>query len=295
LISDHPSAPSVVAEGPHTGKTLHQLIEEDPVAVLGNPALLTPNGRFPLLLKILDAEDVLSVQVHPDDLTAKELGEPDVGKTESWYVLYADPGAELICGVRSGTSDTQFEAALKVGKLDELLIHKPVIEGDAVFVSAGIVHAIGGGIVLAEIQQNSDLTYRLHDWNRVDSAGKSRELHIEKGHRATKLDAKPSWREITTSKKSKINSSYFELIFESDFFSVARIEVEGEIDFDTLNHFLIVFCEKGSIIVSNETEKSVLERASSLLIPACINKITLNGEGSILLYATRSFRGEYIE
>ena len=181
VISDHSSAESVINRGPFAGKTLHDLLTEAPNDLLGRCAQPTVHGRFPLLLKVLDARDVLSVQVHPDDAKAQELGEPDVGKTEMWHVLQSEPGSELYCGLRSDVTPELFRQAVEEQHLEDLMVCFPVQAGTPVFVPAGTVHAIGGGIVLAEIQQNSDLTYRLYDWGRLDAKGQPRELHIEKG------------------------------------------------------------------------------------------------------------------
>ncbi|MBM3290832.1 MAG: mannose-6-phosphate isomerase, partial [Candidatus Hydrogenedentes bacterium] len=226
LISDHPSAVSVVADGPHAGRTLHDLIEEDAEALLGPGVKLTPHGRFPLLLKLLDSTDVLSVQVHPDDATAAALGEPDVGKTEMWHVLHADPGAELICGLRPGTTPDQMRAAIASGTLERHLVRFTVKPGDSVYVPAGTVHAIGKGIVLAEIQQNSDLTYRLYDWSRVDASGKARELHVEKGLRATRFFPADCVENTNNSHIHNVESDWTHLA-SGQYFSAHKLDLHG--------------------------------------------------------------------
>ncbi|MCX5758176.1 MAG: class I mannose-6-phosphate isomerase [Candidatus Hydrogenedentes bacterium] len=180
LVADHAVHESVVAEGPHRGRTLHDLVNKHPQALLGRLAPVTPFGRFPLLLKLLDARDVLSVQVHPDDACAKRLGESDVGKTEMWCVLDAESGSELICGLDPGLAPDAFAAAVRDGSIARHMCRYPVHAGSALFVPAGVVHALGAGVVLAEIQQNSDLTYRLYDWERTDADGAPRPLHVEK-------------------------------------------------------------------------------------------------------------------
>jgi mannose-6-phosphate isomerase len=180
LVSDHPGSESVVADGPHAGRSLHDLVEENPEALLGSRAQRTPHGRFPLLLKILDAREILSVQVHPDDETARRLNEPDVGKTEMWHVLQSDPYSELICGLDPSVTREEFEGVADSPEVAELMVRFAAPEGTNVFVPAGTVHAIGGGIVLAEIQQNSDITYRLYDWGRLQADGKPRTLHLQK-------------------------------------------------------------------------------------------------------------------
>ena len=158
IVADHAAHESRVDGGPCAGKTLGQLLEADAPGLLGTCAKATVHGRFPLLLKILDAHDVLSVQAHPDDACAERLGEPDVGKTEMWHVLDAEPGSELICGLDPGAGGEAFAAAVRNGSLEDLMVRFAVTEGDSVFVPAGTVHAIGRGILLAEIQQELDIS-----------------------------------------------------------------------------------------------------------------------------------------
>ncbi len=165
---------SIVDQGPHAGTTLHELWTLHRAAVFGAGAPDTP--RFPLLAKILDAREKLSVQVHPPAHLAAELrGEP---KTEMWFLLDAEPDAELFAGFRNGTTREAFESALRSGTCAELLHRIPVQHGDFIFIPSGRCHAIGAGCLIIEIQQNSDTTYRVFDWNRVDAAGKPRQLHI---------------------------------------------------------------------------------------------------------------------
>ena len=145
VISDHSSHESVVSEGRYAGQTLRQLLEADETAILGSRPSLTIHGRFPLLLKILDAADVLSVQVHPDDDAANRLGEPDVGKTEMWHVLQADPGSELICGLEASVTASSLAGAIEDGSIETQMTRFPAAEGTSLFVPAGTVHAICGG------------------------------------------------------------------------------------------------------------------------------------------------------
>jgi mannose-6-phosphate isomerase len=173
-LVDREDAQSVVSSGPLAGKTLHELWTDHREAVFG-PGL--PDApRFPLLAKILDARETLSVQVHPPAHLAAELkGEP---KTEMWYLLDAEPGAELFAGFEPGTTRERFEDALKAGTTETLLHRLPVRKGDAIFIPSGRCHAIGAGCLIVEMQQNSDTTYRVFDWNRTGLDGKPRALHI---------------------------------------------------------------------------------------------------------------------
>jgi len=172
-ISDRPGDVSVIANGPLAGKDLHWLMEQHGVELLGNLQPQTP--RFPLLIKILDAREKLSLQVHPPAERAIELGgEP---KTELWYIAEAEPGAELYVGLKQGVTRAAFEQKIKDGSVADCFHRVLVHAGDAMFLPSGRVHAIGKGLVIFEIQQNSDTTYRVFDWNRLGLDGKPRPLH----------------------------------------------------------------------------------------------------------------------
>ncbi|GAB4539204.1 MAG: class I mannose-6-phosphate isomerase [Anaerolineae bacterium] len=180
-ISSHPNGPAVVNAGPLAGRPLPEVLKmlgADLVGERGEWAL--KRGKFPLLIKLLDAEKRLSVQVHPPDEYALANENGELGKTEMWYILHARPGAQLILGLRPGVTPQAFRQAVADNELDRWLHHLPVRAGDVVFVPAGAVHAILEGIVAAEIQQNSDATYRIYDWGRVGADGKPRPLHIDK-------------------------------------------------------------------------------------------------------------------
>ena len=173
-ISDRPGDVSAIANGPLAGKDLRWLMENHAAELLGSAR--SQSGRFPLLIKILDAQEILSVQVHPPaDQAAALGGEP---KTEMWLIAEAAPGAELYVGLRRGTTRAEFEGKLQSGTVAECIHRVPVRAGDAMFLPSGRVHALGAGLVIFEIQQNSDTTYRVFDWNRVGLDGKPRELHV---------------------------------------------------------------------------------------------------------------------
>jgi mannose-6-phosphate isomerase len=173
-ITDRPGDVSIIANGPHAGRDLRWLMENHSRELLGDAAAL--NGRFPLLIKILDAQDTLSLQVHPPAAKAAELkGEP---KTEMWFITEAQPGAALFVGLKRGVTRAEFERKIGDGTVAECFHRHDVKSGDAMFLPSGRVHAIGAGNVIFEIQQNSDTTYRVFDWNRVGLDGKPRELHV---------------------------------------------------------------------------------------------------------------------
>jgi mannose-6-phosphate isomerase len=180
-ISGHPSSPTVVDDGEWRGTPLPRLLE-----ILGSDLVgarsweMLARAKFPLLVKLLDAQQDLSVQVHPADAYAIANEGGELGKTEMWYVLHARPGAELIYGLAQGVTPRSFSAAIAGGTLETQLHRVPIQAGDAIYVPAGTVHALLAGAVVAEIQQNSDTTYRVYDWNRLGADGKPRPLHVEK-------------------------------------------------------------------------------------------------------------------
>ncbi|MCW8131271.1 MAG: class I mannose-6-phosphate isomerase [Planctomycetota bacterium] len=178
-LSDRPEAESRVVGGPHDGATLAELRAQAPQALLGEALAARSPARFPLLIKYVDAGQDLSVQVHPDDDGAKKLGIPDRGKTECWVIVHADPGARIQRGLKPGVTRASFEDALKAGRVEEALHYFPAKAGDVVAIPPGMIHAICAGVVLAEIQQNSDVTFRVFDYNRMGLDGKPRALHVK--------------------------------------------------------------------------------------------------------------------
>lgn len=173
-LTIRPEEKSIIANGPLAGKTVFEACELYGISPFRD-------GRFPLLVKFIDAHDILSVQVHPDDRYVSLYEDTeDSGKNEMWHILLADPGSSIILGLKEGVTRKDLRKALKKKSLEDCLNKVPVKEGDTFFIPSGTVHAIGRGILLAEIQQNSDITYRLYDWERVDNEGNPRDLHIEK-------------------------------------------------------------------------------------------------------------------
>jgi mannose-6-phosphate isomerase len=218
-ISDHALHHSVVAEGPLAGRTLRDLMTSDRSALLGAS---DTRAAFPLLVKFLDACDRLSVQVHPDDEKAARLWPGEAGKTEAWFVLEAAPGSRIYAGLRPGIGERELRAALEAGTVSECLHHFEPRAGDCIFLPAGTVHAVGGGVLMAEVQQTSDATFRLFDWNRRDAQGKSRTLHIEQGLESIRWDCGPvqpvrvSWRQESRHRQSLVRCPFFELDFMRD-------------------------------------------------------------------------------
>ncbi len=215
-----------IADGPLTGQTLAEAVSSYPVEILGRPVFDTEGAVLPLLIKLLDPADWLSIQVHPDDALARQIeGEGFRGKTEAWYVLDAEPGAELIAGVRTGIPAGDAHTAIRDGSLDPMLERHPVQAGDALLVEAGLIHALGPGIFIYEVQQNSDLTYRVSDWGRP--AGLGRALHIEESVKASKPELRPQFsplvKRVPNGSFRILSCPYFQLdLVDSDGIAVER-------------------------------------------------------------------------
>lgn len=294
LVSDHPQHESIVMDGPRKGATLRSLLEEDARYILGSHAQRTVNGRFPLLLKLLDAQDVLSVQVHPDDECAKRLGEPDVGKTEMWHVLHAEPGSELICGLDPEVTAEQLEGLASDGPaLERAMRHLSAQPGDSAFLPAGTVHAIGAGLVLAEIQQNSDVTYRLYDWGRVQADGTARELHIDKAREAIHFgEEHPGFVQPLT---LPAEGGERQVHVACSYFAAERVDLSGAMSCATGGmSFHIVLALSGRLMVSAEGVSLTVPPGKAVLIPGGAGAYTIEGHGSYLDYYVPDLEADII-
>lgn len=178
-LIDHPEHQSLVTNGPLAGKTLREITAADPEWLLGASSGNNSLPSLPLLLKYLDCQRVLSVQVHPNDEYASKMSPPDLGKTEAWYIVDAEPTGVLYAGLKQGVTPHSLAAAISAGRVEDCLHRIHPKAGDCIFIPAGTVHALGAGLLVAEIQQASNTTFRLFDWNRVDANGQSRPLHVE--------------------------------------------------------------------------------------------------------------------
>lgn len=283
LLSDHPGDESVVDEGPLEGKSFRELLEAHPQAILGRRGQLTVHGRFPLLLKLLDSADWLSVQVHPDDATAKRLGEPDVGKTEMWHVLFAEPGSELICGLATDATPAVFREAAEAGNIESLMTRFAAAPGVSTFVAAGTVHAIGGGILLAEIQQNSDITYRIHDWGRIEKNGKGRALHIEKSIEAIHFGSvhggpsEPLSYEAGGARRSVLAACRY--------FAAELLHIDGQACRETHgDSFHILLAKTGGIEVCADGQARFLNAGEAALVAGQVESFSVHGSGELLNY-----------
>ena len=248
-IVDRPEAQSVVRNGPLRGKTLHELWMQDRQSIFGNVPDAT---RFPLLVKILDAREKLSLQVHPPEKVAAKLG--GESKTELWYVAVADPGAELFVGLREAMTRAQFEEALQSGTVAQYVHRIRVKTGDAMFLPAGRLHAVGEGSLLVEIQQNSDTTYRVFDWNRVDDQDSPRQLHVDEALQCIDFnDIRP-----------QLVQTEAEVLLHHDLFEIQKWNLDSPREIVPWGQFAIVYCLSGKLRCADVE----LGPGESFLIPA---------------------------
>jgi len=263
-ISDRPNDESVVANGKFAGETLHQLMEKYRHEILRDARPATGN-RFPILCKILDARDKLSLQVHPPANKAAELkGEP---KTEMWYIADAAPGAELFVGLKRGVTRADFERKISDGTVADCFHRVPVRAGDTMFLPSGRVHAIGAGLVIFEIQQNSDTTYRVFDWNRVGLDGKPREMHVAESLASIDFnDFEPS---LVRTKFSGTDGVRLRTLVQDPLFNVQVAELKkGARTRLKPDKLQIVAVVRGKIEVHSEADKVNLTAGQFCLIPA---------------------------
>lgn len=276
-ISGHPNAPTVADAGYWKGQTLPAIQEALGARLVGSfGAWALKRDKFPLLIKLLDANQDLSVQVHPDDEYAQAHENGELGKTEMWYVLHADPGAQLILGVRAGTTRKSFLAALEAGQLESVLHRVPITAGQAVAVPAGTVHALLAGVVVAEIQQNSDTTYRIYDWGRVDANGNPRPLHVEKALDVIDWDARPGV--VVPQEVSRVGGVAVAEAVHNRYFVVEEVMFEkgssylGACDGSTLE---IWGCVSGEVAVEWDGPAVVLPTIRCALLPAALGDFAI--------------------
>lgn len=298
-LSEVPGSVSVVANGIYKGKSLTELIAEDPESLLGKTVYKQRGKAFPLLIKFIDARDNLSIQVHPNDELARKRHNAS-GKTEMWYVISAKPGSKLISGFSKQINPEEYERRIADGTFEEVLKSHEVKSGDVFFMPAGRVHAIGTGIFIAEIQQTSDLTYRLFDYNRKDKNGKTRELHTELAKDAIdyKLydDLKTVYNTVENDSVKLVDCPYFTTdrislnagktannagsTEECHTVSIAR-------DYSKLDSFVIYVCMHGEgKIQFDGGNVETIRQGETVLIPACMQSTQLSTDSELLLLET---------
>lgn len=279
-LSCHKDGQSVIADGEFGGKTLSDYIEAKGKKVLG-----TNCGRFeyfPILIKLIDAKDNLSVQVHPSNDYAMRV-EGEYGKTEMWYIVDCDEGAELLYGFKHEISKEEFSERIKNNTLLEVTNNVPVHKGDVFFIESGTLHAIGKGILIAEIQQNSNTTYRIYDYGRVGKDGKPRELHVDKAVDVTEL-VPPKYPTTAQGAPEAVEGGTKTLLRSCEYFNVNKLEVDGTVKLlasdKSFNSLLVL---EGEVTVSTAAETVTAKKGDSLFIDAGTGAYTVTGKGEVIL------------
>ena len=267
---------SIVKNGLLQGKTLNELLEKHPEEILGTKVYKQFGKQFPLLFKFLDAREDLSIQLHPNDELAKKRHN-SFGKTEMWYVMQADEGARIIVGFKEKSSSEEYLQHLENKTLTTILEEIPVKKGDVFFIETGTIHAIGAGIVIAEIQQTSDITYRVYDFDRKDVQGNTRELHIDLALEAIsydKVETKKKYNKTINTSNETVNCPYFTTNF---------IPLEGELEFkENSSSFKVFMCTEGEFDLVYNKQKQSFKKGETVLVPAAITDYILVGKASIL-------------
>lgn len=273
----HDSA--TISNGPLAGQTVADALRHWGHALIGPNN--DPSEGFPLLAKFLDAQDWLSVQVHPNDEQARQLEGDPRGKTEAWYVLAADPGAKLVCAIQPGTSREAVASAIRENRLEDLLVYAEVAPGDVLLNNAGGIHALGPGIVIYEIQQSSDVTYRLYDWGRLDLNGQPRTLHIDKGVQVSNLESIPQIVHTGGSAMpivDVVHCPYFAtLLHQLNPRNGTRITLDTH-----GTQFHILTCIEGTATVEAGATRFDLGLGRTALIPAGLGTYLLSGTARVL-------------
>ena len=279
-VSDHYS---VVANGPLAGKTIDDLLVYHGEDLLGRHVFERYGRKFPLLIKFIDARDDLSVQVHPDDRLAAERHQ-SFGKTEMWYVVHADPDARLYCGFSTQSSPEDYERRVAEGTIMQALAEYKVEAGDVFFLPAGRIHAIGAGCFVAEIQQTSDITYRIYDYDRPDANGRLRELHTEWAKDAIDYRLEDDYRTAYTPQTDApvelVSCRYFET-------NLLDLDAPLSRDWSALDSFVIYICMEGGVRLT-DAEGTVVElhQGQRVLVPATNSSLTLAPVGKVKLLET---------
>lgn len=273
---------SVVCNGDLKGESLTKLIAKDPDGFLGKSVVQRFGTEFPILIKFIDAKQDLSVQVHPDDALARARHN-SFGKTEMWYIMDAEPGAHLIVGFKHDVSMDEYTECLKNDRLPDILHYEDVDRGDTFFINAGRIHAIGAGVLLAEIQQTSDITYRVFDFNRRDKTGRPRELHTELALEAIDYEKKEDFRvpypKVPDSANNLVECPYFTTKF-------LNLSTEFKADLSLRDSFTIYMCIEGEAFIENEDGIAGIKKGETVLIPANATLIKVKTKGAELLEIT---------
>ncbi|MCF6214454.1 MAG: class I mannose-6-phosphate isomerase [Flavobacteriaceae bacterium] len=273
-ISDVKNNVSVVANGSYKNKTIQELISEFKGDLVGHAVFKEFGSNFPLLIKFIDAKEALSIQLHPNNALAKKRHN-SFGKTEMWYVMQADESANLIVGFKDDCDKETYLEYLNQNKIVDLLNTDIVKSGAVYFIPTGRIHAIGAGVLLAEIQQTSDITYRIYDWNRKDSNRNGRELHTEQALEAIDYKAQESYKTDYVTLKNTISP-----LVECPYFKTNIIELHGDLTINNTDKdsFVIYMCTKGKVCLKYSNHSLEIAMGETVLIPNTLNEFTLNAE-----------------
>lgn len=276
-LSCHKDGPSTIANGEFKGLTLSEYIDKAGKSVLGTDCEKFEN--FPILIKLIDAKDNLSVQVHPDNEYAQRV-EGEYGKTEMWYIVDCDEGATLLYGFKDTITKDEFAQRIADNTLLEVTNAVPVKKGDVFFIQAGTLHAIGKGILIAEIQQNSNTTYRIYDYGRVGKDGKPRELHVEKAKDVTDLCPAKAYPETPVEQKDGYTSK---LLSSCDYFTTYAVDVDSEavLEADEKSFLSLLILDGECEITADDTVKA--KKGDSIFVPAGTGKVIVNGKCQAIL------------
>ncbi len=271
LLSGVDGNPTMVDNGYLAGNELNELVEVFMGDLVGDKVYEQFGEQFPILVKVIDSNDWLSVQVHPDDKLADEK-HGGFGKTEMWYMMQADENAQLISGFNQKTDREKYLQHLNSGTLKQILNFEKVSQGDVFYIPAGRVHALGPGCLLAEIQQTSDITYRIYDWDRPDANGMMRELHTENALDAISYDLQENYK---TDYKTEMNKS--NTLVSSPFFTTNIIRLDSIIgrEYSELDSFVIFMCTKGSCTLKWAGGELEIATAETVLVPNIISRVQL--------------------
>lgn len=277
-ISGVPEHESVVADGQYKGKSLSDLIKEFGVDLLGTEVVAKYGNKFPLLVKIIDANDNLSVQVHPDDSLAKKRHNC-LGKTEMWYIISAEKDSKIYAGLKLKSNPEDYLKRIKNGTFPETLAVHNSYADDVFFLPAGRVHAIGAGNLLAEIQESSDITYRIYDYDRTDASGNKRELHINEAKDAIDYTVYSEYKNSPVDEKSELVR-----LVNCEHFNTYRIKIEHKIDlsFDS-NSFTVLMCIQGKVKLKYESGERKIKEGETVLLPASLTHLSIIGSGKLLM------------
>ncbi len=270
---------SVVANGPLEGKSLKALLQEYQGKLVGESVYRRFQDQFPLLIKFIDADTELSVQLHPNDELARERHN-SFGKTEMWYIMQADEGAEVNVGFKKSITEAEYLEHLNSGKITELLHFEKVKKGDTFFIKPGKVHAIGAGVLLAEIQQTSDITYRIFDWNRKDEQGNSRELHTNLALKTIDFEKKADFKRTYSRSQNESNN-----IARCEYFTTNFLPVGAELEknYSAVDSFVILMCVSGTAEISVGENSEGIQKGETVLLAAENKKVRISSKGAELL------------